>query len=62
MQLLRKCLMIEKRKGTTQAKENQRKSKYSIKKHNSIQAQKAYSHHECGIVPPQVEDVLPKIL
>ncbi len=54
----KKVAQDKERKATVEAKEKRRKSKYSNKKDNSVNALKAYSRHNGGIVPEEVtEDV-----
>lgn len=51
-----------KRKATEEAKDSQRRSKYS-RNDNSIAARKAYSHHDYGIEPDdKINDVSPEYL
>lgn len=60
--LAKKTARDRKRKATTKAKEQRRRSKYS-RKDDSLQARKAYSRHDGGDTPDEVtEDVLPETL
>lgn len=60
--LAKKTADDKKRKATEKAKDRRRHNKYS-KKDDSIQARKAYSHHDGNTVPDEItEDVLPEIL